>query len=175
MKELYLNLIKKVLMKNFKVEENKSICGEIIPLYGFWNEYFGRTFLGKDKIIDRFECNEHCIVKELKYISEDNINSFINLLKLGTSTLVKPHIEHKTTYVTGIVIYDNSKFIDESVKRKVRRFKYMKNYKLSIYGWSILRLVILDVQRGDVYYNKEGKELGEKIMNALKKNEAICV
>ena len=61
-----LNEIKARLSRNFTVQENIKVFDEYIDLYGFWTEEFGRTLLGKDKVIDKYECNEHCIVKSVE-------------------------------------------------------------------------------------------------------------
>lgn len=157
-----LNEIKIRLSKNFKIQEKVKMFDESIDLYGYWTEEFGRTLLGKDKIIDKYECNEHCIVKSVENLSDDNLNDFFNYLKRCCKDLVCPHIEHKTTYITGILLVSRGGIHDTLIK-KVMKLKYTKNYRYSLFGWSVVRIMVIDLENGKSYYNKAAGELEEKL------------
>lgn len=160
--------IKNMLSKSFELKENIKIADEAIDLYGIWTEEFGRTIFGKNKVIDKYECNEHLLIKEITTLSSENINNFEELLKLSTIKLVKPHVEHKTSYITGIILYNSNKPIDEIVKRKVEKLKYTKNYRFSLYGWSVVRIVVIDIERNEIINNKAAKEIALKLTDMLK-------
>lgn len=157
-----LNEIKARLSRNFTVQENIKVFDEYIDLYGFWTEEFGRTLLGKDKVIDKYECNEHCIVKSVEYLSNDNLNVFYNYLKRCCKDLVCPHIDHKTTYITGILLVNRGGLGDELIE-KVKKLKYTKNYRCSFFGWSVVRVIVIDLETGRNYYNKAAEEIAEKL------------
>lgn len=159
-----LKEIKIRLSKNFKVQENIKLLNETVDLYGIWTEEFGRTLLGKNKVIDKYECNEHCIVKSANIITEESLSDFYSYLKKCCNDLICPHIDHKTTYITGILLINGGQ-IQDSLIKKVKKLKYTKNYRFSFYGWSIVRLMVIDLENGRVYYNKAAKELAEKLIS----------
>lgn len=155
-----LSQIKSLLSKNFKIKEESYVLNRKLNLYGVWSEEFGRTFLTKNTVIDKYECNEHCFVTTMEILDEEKLRDFIDYLKKCSLELVKPHRDHKTTYITGIIIGDR---ISKNIMKQVKRFNYTKNYMFSLYGWSILRLIVIDVETSDTYYNKAATELVEKL------------
>lgn len=154
--DLYLNHIEKVLSSNFDIKKNVAIIDRKIDLYGFWTMEFGRSFLTKDKVIDKFECNEHCFVIKKDRLDKEDVEDFISYLKRGAKEVVKPHKDHKTTYITGIMICND--VMDDDIKNMIKRFKYTKNYKLSFYGWSSIKLIVVNLKKEEIYYNSIAKE-----------------
>lgn len=151
-KLIYLNHLAKVFSNNFHLEINKILMNKRIDIYGVWNMKFGRNFISENKIIDEYECNEHCLVVSEDRVDEKFLDDFINYLKKCTLSIVNPHKNHKTTYITGILVTKNIN--DEDIMRKIKRFNYTKNYRMSLYGWSILRLIVVDLNNGEIYHNK---------------------
>lgn len=153
----YLNHLAKVFSSNFNLEINKTLLNKRIDIYGIWNMKFGRSFISRNKIIDEYECNEHCLVVSEDRVDEKFLDEFINYLKKCSLSIVNPHKNHKTTYITGILVSKNIN--DEDMIRKIKRFNFTKNYKMGFYGWSILRLIVVDLNNGEIYHNKISKDI----------------
>lgn len=157
----YLKHIEKVFSNNFNMEFNKTLMNKKLDIYGVWNMKFGRTFISKNKVIDQYECNEHCLVIDEDKVDEKNLDDFINYLKECAINLVKPNRYHKTTYITGILIANE--ISNKDLIKKIKRFNYIKNYRMSFYGWCILRLVVVDFHNRKIYCNKISKDIASNL------------
>ncbi|MGL5617347.1 MAG: hypothetical protein ACRDD2_14180 [Sarcina sp.] len=151
-REGYLNYIYKTLSRNFKLEKNKNIFQNNFDFYGSWSMEYGRTFFGKENIIDKYNCGEYCLIKSLPEIKKESFQIFIESLKKATIELVKVNSEHKSSYVTGIFIVDSLE--DEKIKKYIKKFSYVKNYKFSFWGFSEIRIIIVDILGQKIYSNK---------------------
>ncbi|MEG1256498.1 hypothetical protein [Clostridium sp.] len=156
-KSRYIDYLQSIFSKYFDIEENKYLIDRNLELYGSWDMKFGRTFLSKDKIVDKYECNEHCLVINMDILTESDLNEFTDYMKKCAVTIVKPHKEHKTTYITGIIVTDCIE--RDSIIKSVEKFNYTKNYKLSFHGWSILRIVVADLNKNEIYSNRASRDL----------------
>ncbi|MEA4815525.1 MAG: hypothetical protein VB120_01510 [Lachnospiraceae bacterium] len=76
---------------------------------------------------------------------------------------IKPHKEHMYSFVTLIIIAD---YIDEDIRREIKRFSYQKNFLFSIHGWMEFRSAALDLSDGSIITNRRGKSL-LKVLNGI--------
>lgn len=156
----YLQLLNRKYEKHFQVKNNENIMNREFDIYAKYTEATGRTFLTQKDIIDKFEVNEHCFIKTFETIDLCMAIELGEYFKSLTQSLVKPHKEHKSTNITGVLVSESA--INNDIKQYIKKFKYSKYYKFYFRGWSDVRLIAVDLTSGTVISNKKGKEV-EKI------------
>jgi hypothetical protein len=156
-KTLYLEILNQKFQRHFQIKNNEIIFQKQFDLYAKYSETTGRTFVTQKDIIDKFEVNEHCFVKTMENLDLETIYNFSEFFKQLTINLVKPHKEHKSTNITGVLVSENP--ISEDIQNFVKKFNYSKYYKFYLQGYSDVRLVVVDLTNKSVITNKKGKEV----------------
>ena len=62
------------------------------------------------------------------------------------------------TYLTAVFICDD---FTEEAKKLLRKSKFSKNYKFSVYGWSELRAFAVRADDKTLIYNRCGRKCSE--------------
>jgi len=143
--------------KNFNVHKNIDLCGKKINLFAEYKGVGGRTFMTQKDIIDRFEFNEYCIINDYNTMNMEEVAEYTEYLKTVVNNLVRPHREHKSSTITGVIVCNTA--IDKSTENFIKKFKYTKPYKMYLHGWSDIRLLLVDLSNNIVITNKEGKRV----------------
>ncbi|MGI6143934.1 MAG: hypothetical protein ACOYEK_08790 [bacterium] len=122
-----------------KVRNEKYFITKSIPIYGYENYQYGIVEVA-EKIVD-----------------EPEMASFNGYLKSLVDELVKPHDEHMSTYLDGILVAVAG-FTPAAIST-AKRFKYGRMFKLGFAGWCDIRLVLVDLAQGRVFANRRGREI----------------
>ena len=82
-----------------------------------------------------------------------------------------PPPNHMYTFLTAIFISEGR--VSPEVKKEVQRFRYFKNYLASIRGYSEARLLVFDLEAGEIFGNRAAKEMvkGYRKAGILKKEK----
>jgi len=150
------NLITKYY-KNFNISKNINLCDKKISLYAEYKGIGARTFITQKDVIDKYEFNEYCIVNVYNSILMEDVIEYTEYLKTVINDLVKPHREHKSSTITGVIVCDTS--VDKNTEDFIKKFKFTKPYKLYFHGWSDIRLLLVDLSNNLVISNKQGKSV----------------
>lgn len=153
----YSILLSRRLNNYFDIKYNNTILSHSLDIFASSNLVLGRTMISQKDIIDRFESNEYVLVKYFDDLNDYNIDDFINYIKATPNHLVKPHNEHKSSYINAIIVCND--IPDKSIINKIKRFKYEKIYKFYFQGFCEIRLFIVDLSNNLVISNKAGKKL----------------
>ncbi|PHV70395.1 hypothetical protein CS063_10980 [Sporanaerobium hydrogeniformans] len=156
-KERYLENISEKLAYYCTIEREKQIGKEMLDLYGSCSLMLGRTLLSPKDIIDKFETNEHILIKTYEEIGQEEVNQFLDYLKELPSELVKPHAFHKSTYINGIMV--GSTLGASLDKKLVKRFKYEKIYTYYLKGFCEIRLIVITLDNQEFLTNRAGKRV----------------
>ncbi|WDC83716.1 hypothetical protein PL321_14265 [Caloramator sp. mosi_1] len=161
----YISLLAKKFERHFEIEYNKEILGLELDMFAKHYSLNGRTFLTKKDIIDSFENYEYVFVKYYSCLDEYIAENFINFLKETSKEFVKPTKNHMSTYLNGIILFDEvkSNSIDKLIK-----FKHSKTFLFGIRGWFDTRLLAVNLNGQDIICNREGKGLKRCIKLHLK-------
>src|SRR5665254_21420 len=119
----YLNLIENKLQSNFDKNDDFYIDGYTYDLFAEYHQRSERFFLTKKATIFGIENNEYILIKHKKFemkniniilkkifkIMKKNIldNYIYNLIK-SVDCVVKPHDDHMSSIITGIIVLDNN-------------------------------------------------------------------
>ncbi len=114
-------------------------------------------FLASRKLtIYAFENNEHVFVKKYKNLNDIDLERFTGFLEKATEDYVNPGDEHMSTVITGLIVVEEE--IGRELVRDIKKYKYMKNFAFGFKGWTYIRLLVVDLNKGEVICNKRGRE-----------------
>lgn len=153
--ESYLNNLEKKFEKHFIIEKNVQVFDKKLDMFAKYSEVNGRTLITQSDIIDRFEINEFCFIKIFERASIEDVCSFSEFLKQAAGEFVKPHREHRNSYITGIMISEDR--VNKETSDFIKKFKYSKIYKFYLHGWCEARLILTDLSQNAVITNREAK------------------
>lgn len=157
MANIYMeNLIAKYY-KNFNIRKDIDLCNKKISLFAEYKGVGARTFITQKDVIDKYEFNEYCIVNAYNEVNMEDVVEYAEYLKALINDLVKPHREHKSSTITGVIVCNTS--IDKSTEKFIKKFKFIKPYKLYFHGWSDIRLLFVDLNNNLVISNKQGNSV----------------
>lgn len=154
---IYMEDLFKKYNKNFTISKNIDVCDKKISLFAEYKGVGARTFITQKDVIDKYEFNEYCVVNAYNDINMEEVIEYTEYLKTLINTLVRPHREHKSSTITGVIVCDTS--IDKSTENFIKKFKFNKPYKLYFHGWSEIRLLLVDLSNNLVISNKKGKSV----------------
>jgi len=109
-----------------------------------------------------FSLEDRLTSDRLKELDEKAWNNCISRAKPGPS--------HKNTDAVLIVMANS---LDDDIPDFVKKAKHSKNYNLALYGYSNYRLIVIEFDKGVVYFNKQAKILMRLVGNILKEEKEI--
>ena len=159
LKDMYIDKLEEIYKSNFNITKNKKINKENFELYAHYKEITGRTLITKEDIIDKYEFNEHCLIKKVHGNQKQSVE---NILKYGISLakkndIVKTNLEHRKSNLTFILL--TSEEVSKDTINKIERFKYERYHKLYLHGTTEVRVVLVDLNKEKVYTSKSAKKL----------------
>lgn len=159
LKDIYIDKLEGIYKSNFNITKNKKINEEIFELYAHYKEVTGRTFITKEDIIDKYEFNEHCLIKKIHRDKEGSVES---ILKYGIelakkNDIVKTNLEHRKSNLTFILL--TSEEVCKETINKIEKFRYERYHKFYLHGTTEVRFVLVDLNKEKVYTSKAAKEL----------------
>lgn len=153
----YFKKIDEMLYHYFDLTLNKEIAGRSFDLYGFCRLDNERYVATRSVKIWEFTDYEHVLVNITdKYSADFYSQEFIAEV---VAEIVDAHPNHHQTYITFVNIVE-SQLSSEDIQA-IKRLKYSKTFRLGLRGWCDLRLIVVDISRGQIYTNKAGKEVAE--------------
>ncbi len=155
----YLENIEKKLQGYFDLEKNFLYKEINFELYAKFFTRSERYILTKKAKIFGIESNEHCFVKNYTELDKEKLQEFIQLLKSACVDFVAPHEEHMSSIVTGVLVLDQS--CEKDLINIVEKFKYQKSFALGLKGWADIRIILVFLDKGEVFTNKKGREVKE--------------
>lgn len=153
----YIEKISNLLSRSFDIERAHHYKGKTFDLFAASFVRSERYVASKKIQVYGFENNEYCLVKRVKDLYPSVLADFTSILIDACQDLVKPHEEHMSTIITGVVVVEGK--IDESLKHEIKRFNYNKSFLLGLKGWTYIRLLVVDIDGRMVFSNRRGKEI----------------
>ncbi|GAA0115069.1 hypothetical protein [Clostridium senegalense] len=161
----YMKKLEQMYEKNFQVIKDRTISKKKYDLYAHYKDIAGRTLITKNDIIDKFEVNEYCLVKKIDNLNEKIVGEFLKHSKSLIKEIVKPHVEHKKSNITLILLCKKPLF--QNTVQAIKKFKCEKTHCFYFCGITEVRLVVIDLEKEKVYTSKKAKELEKIYLNKL--------
>lgn len=152
----YLDLINSRLQRNFDVQRNINVLDQQIDVYARLEIQNESYFASKKVKVWRAEMYEYCFARYFESVDEKIIGDYQSFLIEAMEHFVKPHPEHMSSIITGIIITDD---IPPSLEKMISGFKHRKTYAFSFKGWADVRLIAVNLRSNRVISNKKGKEV----------------
>lgn len=155
--ENYLISTETKLSKYFNITKSYNHVGLNIDLFALSFIRNERYMLSRKATIYTFENYEYVFVKSFKDLELGQLNRFLNALKEATKIFAHPIDGRMSTVITGVLVLDNE--LEESLKPHIKKFKFERSFSFGFKGWTYIRLVTVDLSKGEVITNKRGKEV----------------
>lgn len=162
-RELLERLLKSY-QSSYDIECPYDINGDICDAYAKFNVTSAKYVLVKSAELWRAHCHEHTFFYCLEDMLEEKT---IKKFKEQILTYIEPQLvregnpcpqkDHMYTYITGIFICSGG--VTEEAKNAVKKFRFLKNYRFSIRGYSETRILVFDLKDQKVFGNRAAKAL----------------
>ena len=74
-------------------------------------------------------------------------------LKAGMAC-IKPHKEHKSSYVSLVILADT---IDPEAQKLIKKTRFQKNFRLALHGWMEYHIAAMEISTQRFFSNPAGK------------------
>lgn len=161
------DLLKKLLetfQSSYDIKQPYNINGDIYDAYAGFYASSSKYVLVKKAELWRVNCFEHVF---FRYAKNEVTIETIHMFKKQIEEYIEPILvrqgkrwpeeNHMYTYMTAVYICENG--ISREAEKAIRSFRYIKNYKLTIRGYSEARILAFDLQNNRVFGNRAAKEL----------------
>ncbi|MCL0079393.1 hypothetical protein M1O18_00570 [Dehalococcoidia bacterium] len=156
--EEYLKILQARYEACFDTSPDYSILGRRLALYACCHMRNEKFFLSRKATLGAWETNEYCLVEgRSDRIYPSDVQDFTAFLVNAANELVKPHEEHMSSVISGILVSEQG--VDPEAIRIGTRFKHDRSFWFGIRGWYSVRLLLVDLSSGQVYASPKGKEV----------------
>jgi len=159
MQERSTELLEKVLKSYesyFDVTRDSEYEGLSVAAEAAFHSRSEKYVLVKKAQLWAAEAHEYAFFVMAEHLDEKTLNTYRDvILKEGLSR-VKPVKDHMYTYVTMIIIADET---DDGIEKAVKKIRHHKDYMLSFHGWSDFRVAVYDTKAESVITNRAGSDL----------------
>lgn len=113
-------------------------------------------FLVKNAKIWTSETNEYVYVFSAPVFDEETVGKCVDFSLEDGLAKVTPHKNHHYSNVITVFVADE---ISPAVRKAVTKRKFSKSYRMSLYGFSMLKTGFIDLSKEDYGTNPEGHDL----------------
>lgn len=131
--------------------------------YGYFCSHSEKYVLSREAKLWEADSFEHILFFTAQQIDEIMVEEVVHVLEnrlepqLVRGGKKNPEKNHMYSYLTCALISDGE--ISEEAVRKIRKYKFYKNYMFSFRGYSEGRIVAVDLARQKVFTNGAGKNM----------------
>ena len=154
----YLEILRRKYEAYFDIYPDCSVLGRRLDLYARSHMRSEKYFLSKKAVLGAIEINEHCLVEgHSDKIFVPTVQDFTAFLVNAVGELVKPHNEHMSSLMTGVLVSEQG--FDPEAIHVGKRFKHSRSFWFGLRGWCSACLLLVDLASGQVYTNIKRKEV----------------
>ena len=156
--EEYLETLKRKYEAYFDIYPDYSILGRRLDLYACCHVRSEKFLATKKMVLGAWETNEYCLVEgHSAEIYAPQVQDFTTFLVNAAGELVKPHKEHMSSVLTGILVSEQG--FDPEAIHIGTRFKHGRSFWFGLRGWYSACLLLVDLSSGQVHASPKGKEV----------------
>lgn len=154
----YLTVLRERLSAQYNHESPRVIGNRVYPLYAHSKLEASKYFLHRKIAYEHIEINEHVIFEVApSHVLPEDVEGFVSRLKAMIGELVHPSDIHMSSALCGVLVSSQG-FSDAAIKT-LTRTSFSKNFRFGLHGWCFLRLLGVDLESGQVWANRRGKEV----------------
>lgn len=147
----------------FDIESPFTVGDTVYDAYAFCDVTSSKYVLVERAELWRAYTFEHVFFMETDVFSEEMLRRYESQLQGEIEPrFVRrgeryPVQDHMCSYLTGIFICREA--VPEDMLRQIRRHKFRSYYKFALRGYCESRLVVFDLEKGQVYGNRAARSL----------------
>lgn len=158
--EEYLETLRGKYEAYFDIYPDYSMLGRRVDLFACSHVRNEKFFISKKATLGAWETNEYCLVEgHAAKVYAPQVQDFTTFLVNAANELVKPHKEHMSSVVTGILVSEQG--FDHEAIHIGTRFKCSRSFWFGLRGWYSVCLLLVDLSTGQVHASPKGKEVME--------------
>ena len=156
--EEYLETLRRKYEAYFDIYPDYTILGRRLDIYACCHVRNEKFFLTKKAVLAACETNEYCLIEgHSAEIYAPKVQDFTAFLVNAAGELVKPHKEHMSSVLTGILVSEQG--FDPEAIHIGTRFKHGRSFWFGLRGWYSACLLLVDLSSGQVHASSKGKEV----------------
>ncbi len=137
--------------------------GDIYDAYAAFNVTSAKYVLVEKAELWRANCYEHTFFKCCPSFAPELLDGFRRkieeyiepeIVRQGRACMEK---DHMYTFITGIFICEDT--VLQEWKKQIKTFRFFKNYRFGIRGYSEARLLVFDMKNRKVMGNRAARQL----------------
>ncbi len=147
----------------FDVRRGHEVAGRPFAGFAEFHEHGEKYVLSKRAKLWEVSSNEYIFFDVVDRLTVAGLDELVAFMKgEALPAVVKPHANHMFSNLSLVVV---ANAVDADVERAVRRIRFRKNFKWGLWGWSDLRVAVIDLANGQagrmgrVMTNAAGKTL----------------
>lgn len=143
----------------FDVQRGYELGGDVFDGFAEMHAHGEKYVLVKSAKLWEIDTGELVFFKALPVLDAATLDATLALVKEAGFALVHPGPNHMSSNVGLVIVADS---VEPEARRAVRSTRYRKNYRFGLWGWSDLRLAVVDLSqegRGRFAVNGAGKSL----------------
>jgi len=127
----------------------------------------------KNIVLSAFEQYEYAYFQVVDHLDEKAAKDLLDrTLKVGMAR-IKPHKEHKSSYVTLVILANT---ITPEAKKLIQKTRFQKDFRLSLHGWMEYHIAAMECSTQSFLSNPGGKGARKNLeqnfcSGAIKKGE----
>ena len=156
--EEYLESLRRKYEAYFDIYPDCTILGRRLDIYACCHVRNEKFLATKKATLGAWETNEYCLVEgHSAEIYAPKVQDFTAFLVNAAGELVKPHKEHMSSVLTGILVSEQG--FDPEAIHLGTRFKHGRSFWFGLRGWYSACLLLVDLSSGQVHASPKGKEV----------------
>ena len=149
-----LNKLLDAYSHQYDIERNVEVEGFTYPATATYYLRDENYLISKQHVLSAVEQHEYLYFYLTDHLSAEDLQSQMDLSKRAGLGRVKPHKDHMFSNV-GLVILANT--ISPEAQKLIRKTRFRKNYRLSLWGWTEYQLAAMEVSTNRFFSNPAGK------------------
>ena len=156
--EEYLETLRRKYEAYFDIYPDYTLLGRRLDLYACCHVRNEKFVVTKKATLGAWETNEYCLIEgHSAEIYAPKVQDFTAFLVNAAGELVKPHKEHMSSVLTGILVSEQG--FDPGAIHIGTRFKHSRSFWFGLRGWYSVCLLLVDLSSGQVHTSPKGKEV----------------
>ena len=150
----YLNQLLEAYSHHYDIRRDVTVEGASYPAAATFYLRDENYLLSKKKVLSAFEQYDYTYFYLAEHLDVATAQEQLDLaLKAGMSC-IKPHKEHKSSYVTLVILANT---IDPEAKKLIRKTRFTKNFRLALHGWMEYHIAAMETSTNSFLSNPAGK------------------
>lgn len=143
----------------FDVQRDYELAGRTFRGFAEFHSFGEQYVLSKRAKLWEVATHEYMLFDIVDELDANTLDALVEFMKTEAIKLVKPMPNHMSSNISLVVVANS---LGLGVGKKIRGIRFRKNFRWGLWGWSDLRVAVVDLSSGtcgQVISNAAGKTL----------------